>query len=309
MTIAGNSERRLATLLAILLGAAIPLLGASWALAPAPAAAMVNQEEESPCADEADWFFFDDVGDECSEEGSRGASEGGDSGGWGSSDEDDGYYDDTGDPCADYGECWDEWDDSGDDDISIAEEDHDGRALTREDEEVSALEAALSDASHRWERCVDLDVEWKHAKEVLGALAEVDALGGDGVSEQTEAWRERSSTIELELGACVRGVNAALRMIGDARVRLGLPRREGRLFFKDEEDVEAALGFAKRLGATQAVAAPPTAATGSTQLLRAPGAPDRRVGSAPPTTGSKSIRKSAPKKKARRRAARASARR
>lgn len=94
------------------LAASVSLIGGVQVLAPVPAVAMDGQDETSPCTE--DWYY-DDVGEDCSGEGRSGGggtSDGGGSSGGG----DDHYYDETGDPCADYGECWDEEEDIGRDD-------------------------------------------------------------------------------------------------------------------------------------------------------------------------------------------------
>jgi hypothetical protein len=96
-----------------MVAASVALIGGVQVLAPVPAAAMDGQDETSPCTEETDWYY-DDVGEDCPGEGGNGggggASDGGDPAGGGTSTGgDDHYYDETGDPCADYGECWDAW--------------------------------------------------------------------------------------------------------------------------------------------------------------------------------------------------------
>ena len=91
--------------------ASAALLSGALALVPTPAAAMDGQDETSPCTEETDWYY-DDVGEDCADEGGGGGGSGGGEPAGG----DDHYYDETGDPCADYGECWDEGEDTGRDD-------------------------------------------------------------------------------------------------------------------------------------------------------------------------------------------------
>jgi hypothetical protein len=249
-----RSDFLAATLVAIL-----TLLGGASALAPAPAAAMTN-EEESLCAMDPDWFFLDDVGDECSELGSGSGS----SDESGSADDDDGYYEETGDPCADYGECWEEWgdsddggfgDDSGDDIVEDTDPDE------QEDRLVRALEEAAGRASAEYQQCRQIDLELGEADEVLASLIEGDrqAGPGSGVSGSVQTWLRTRDLLRIERDECFAHADAALARVYDERERLGLPRYEGQLFHRDEEDLDKALGFVERTGASSAVTAPPPA--------------------------------------------------
>ena len=251
MTIASSNPRPQRWPLSAMLVAAFALLAGMWALTPASAMAMTDEDGAAECTEELEWSYFE-LGEECEEEeqgsGGGGSSSAGSSGSSddSSDDSDDDYYDESGDPCADYGECWDEW--NSDDGMEIAEEDHDGRDRTRYDDEVRAMEEAYSRASRRWHDCVALGVEFRQANAILDAAIRADALAGgsDGTSEQIDVWRRTVALAEMEVDTCVSVVNQMLDRVQDERVRLGLPRKDGRLFFKDEDDLDEVLGFKMR---------------------------------------------------------------